>query len=136
MKYFGSHAISLALINSSTGGACRNSASILTTMLEEVEGFVKVDGRGGGRGVGENKGENAAHTEADVEGLSRTSQISTAHVKFCRVGEAKIRPVRPEIFSNIDMKSNILFEGIILPKHSAGPGSLLPKPASQRHRPR
>ena len=41
---FCGHTISLALINPATWSACCNSTGILSTMLEKVEGFVKIDG--------------------------------------------------------------------------------------------
>jgi hypothetical protein len=63
---FCGHAISLALIYSTAGSACCDSTGILSTVLEEVEGFVEIDGGGVGSGIGQNEGENTAHGEDEV----------------------------------------------------------------------
>jgi hypothetical protein len=66
LKHLGGHAVALALEYPAAGGARRNAAGILATMLQVVETLVQVDSGLGARRVGEDETENAAHVARPV----------------------------------------------------------------------
>jgi len=56
----GGHTISLALVYTTAGAACCDSTSILTAMLQKIEGIVNLDGGLGVR-ICVDDGDNTAH---------------------------------------------------------------------------
>lgn len=75
-------------------------------MLEEIEGFVEVDRGGVRRDIGEYQSENATHIEYRMETLE-TKSAKTVSAVLLEVRVPEFCPIRPEVLSKIDMKSNI-----------------------------
>lgn len=57
----GGHAIALALVEAATRGAGGYSASILASVLEQIQGVVNLNGGGGGRRIRVDNGDDATH---------------------------------------------------------------------------
>jgi hypothetical protein len=66
-------------------------------MLEEIEGFVEVEGYVCGRAIAQNEGENAAHVERLSDKHWEKCQSSGSSSAAMRSNAPSSAPIRPEI---------------------------------------
>jgi hypothetical protein len=66
LEDLGGHAVALALVEATTGAAAHNTGGILTTVLEEIQSIVDLDGCCRRFRVSVNNGDDSAHGEDDL----------------------------------------------------------------------
>jgi hypothetical protein len=92
------HSVALTLINSASGGASRDTASILAAMLEKVQGIMDISGSRDRLRVGMDNGDNATHLVRYVKRLEMISKHKLVMMSGYNAGSLTIEAQKTKKF--------------------------------------